>query len=510
MENTFWNKLVELNNLTLTENGDKAYKSSLNGLMDLMFKAGVMKDRTCVKDMIKLFNQAWYENPLYAIRLLFYIRDCRGGQGCKLFFRSVMLYLSKYQPNVAKAIYSYIPEYGCWSDVIDMLKASEFVLSQEMRKELYTMIITQLSEDMVNMDKNKSISLLFKWMPSENTSSKETVMLAKDLRNVMQLTSSEYRKILSAGRKYLDIVERKLCKNQFNKINYSAVPSVAMKRYNQTFIRHDEERYNKYLDDITSGKSKINANVLYPYDVIKNIVNCDGQFFETNSTTLKQVEAQWKALPDFFNQKSDNSIVVADVSGSMYGIPLKVCLSLAIYIAERNHGKFHNKFITFSAKPTLQELKGKTLAEKFCNLSTADWDMNTDLSKVFELLYNAVTPETVKDMPSSIYIISDMQFDQCINNGKDTTYEYWKKKFKNDLNIDLPKVIFWNVSEIYNDVVPVTMKENNTLLVSGFSPSIIKFIMEGADNTLQLIEYIVLSNRYNKILSEERMKELIS
>ena len=510
MENTFWNQLVELNNLTLTENGDKAYKSSLNGLMDLMFKAGVMKDRTDCQDMIKLFNQAWHENPLYAIRLLFYIRDCRGGQGCKLFFRSIMLYLSKYQPNVAKAIYSYIPEYGCWSDVIDMLKAPEFVLSKEMRKELYSIIVKQLTEDMNNMNNKKSISLLFKWMPSENTSSKETVKLAKNMRNILQITSSEYRKMLSAGRKYLDIVERKMCKNQFNKINYSAVPSIAMKNYNDAFLRHDEKRYTKYLDDVTVGKSKINASVLYPYDVIRNIVSSDGDFIENDPTTMKQVEAQWKALPDFFNQKSDNSIVVADVSGSMYGIPLKVCLSLAVYIAERNHGNFHNKFITFSAAPELQTLIGKTLAEKFFNLSRAHWDMNTNLSKVFKLLFNAVTPETAKDMPTSIYIISDMQFDYCIHGAENSTYEYWKKKFKEELGVELPRIIFWNVSETYCDTVPITVAENNTLLVSGFSPSIIKFIMNGATNTLQLIKDIVLSDRYNNILSDEQIKELIS
>lgn len=510
MENNFWNELVKLDNLTSTTNGDKAYKSSLNGLMDLMFKAGVMKDRTYAEDMIRLFNQAWYENPLYAIRLLFYIRDCRGGQGCKLFFRSVMLYLSKYQPNVAKAIYSYIPEYGCWSDVIDMLKTPDFVLSKSMRTELFSLIIKQLTEDMANIDKKKSISLLFKWMPSENTSSKETVKLAKEMRNRLQLNSCEYRKMLSAGRKYLDIVERKMCKNQFNKINYSAVPSVAMKNYNDAFLRHDEVRYTKYLDDVTVGKSKINASVLYPYDVIRNIVSIDGEFIETDSTTLKQVEAQWKALPDFFNQKSDNSIVVADVSGSMCGIPLKVCLSLAIYIAERNHGSFHNKFITFSAEPSLQNLKGKSLAEKFYNLARANWDMNTNLSKVFSLLFNAVTPETVKDMPSSIYIISDMQFDYCIEGGSKNTYEYWKSKFKEKLGVDLPKIIFWNVSECNCDTVPITINDNNTLLVSGFSPSIIKFIMNGSENTLELIEDIVLSDRYNKILSEEQIKELIS
>lgn len=508
MENTFWNKLVEVDNLTVTTNGDVAYKSSLNGLMDLMFKGGVMKDRTCVHDMIKLFNQAWKENPLYAIRLLFYIRDCRGGQGCKLFFRAILVYLSKFQPNVAKAVFSYIPQYGCWADVIDILKVPRTVLNENIRKELFTVVFNQLTEDIQNMKNNKSISLLFKWLPSENTSSKETVALAKEFRNRLQIDSREYRKMLSSGRKYLDIVERKMCKNQFEKINYSAVPSVAMKKYNQAFLRHDQDRYNRYLDDVNCGKKKINASVLYPYDVIKDVLTNDG-CFRSDSITIKQVEALWKNLPDFFNQSKDNSIVVADVSGSMCGIPIKVCLSLAVYIAERNHGSFHNKFITFSENPNLQELIGHTLEEKFRNLARADWGMNTDLSKVFGLLYNAVTPETVKDMPSSIYIISDMQFDACINGRRESTYNYWKRKFNEDLGIDLPRVIFWNVSECNCNTVPITVKNDNTILVSGFSPSIIKFIMNGATNTLQLIEDVVQSDRYKNILSEEQLNELI-
>lgn len=508
MENTFWNKLAELNNCTLTANGDFTYKSTLNGLMDLMFKSGVMKSYESVNDMIKLFNKAWNENPIYAIRLLFYIRDCRGGQGCKLFFRAVLVYLSKFQPNVAGYLYNYIPEYGCWSDIIEMLKLPSTVLPEKSRKELFTLIFKQLTEDIQNIEKNKSISLLMKWLPSENTSSKATVKLAKEIRNRLNITSCEYRKMLSSGRKYLDIVERKMCKNQFENINYSAVPSVAMNNYKDSFMRHDETRFTKYLDDVNTGKSKINASVLYPYDVIKNIIDDGGNVISWNN--LDVPNAQWNALPDFFNQKSDNSLVVADVSGSMYGIPLKVCLSLAIYIAERNHGKFHNKFITFSANPELQTLIGKSLAEKCVNLSKAEWDMNTNLSKVFELLYNAVTPETAKDIPSSIYIISDMQFDQCVQDNNKGTYKHWRDKFKKDLNIELPKIIFWNVSQYYNDTVPVTVNDDtNTVLVSGFSPSIIKFIMNGATNTLQLIEDVVLSDRYKNIISEEQFKELL-
>lgn len=508
MENTFWSKLEDISNQTRTTNGDVAYKSSLNGLCDMLFKAGIMKDQTDLDDMIKLFNKAWHTNPLYAIRLLFYARDVRGGQGCKLFFRTCMVYLSRTQPNVAEALIPYIAEYGAWSDVVELLKVPTNIIGRDFRTKLFTCVFTQLKTDLENLNNKKPISLLMKWLPSENASSKSTIMLAKEIRTRLDLTSCEYRKMLSRGRKYLDIVERKMCDNQFDKIDYETVPSVAMLNYKEAFAKHDEARFEKYLLDVNSGKKKINASVLYPYDVIKNVLDWDGRF--VRGTDMNVVNAQWNALPDFFNGSSENSIVVADTSGSMSGIPIKVCLSLALYIAEHNHGKFHNKFITFSAAPELQNINGKNLEEKFYNLARADWGMNTNISKVYELLYKAVTPETVKDLPTSIYIISDMQFDQCVEDGTKSVFRYWKERFEKDLGIEMPKVIFWNVSECNSGTVPVTFKENGTILVSGFSPSILKFIMMGSSNTLQLIEDIVLSDRYKVILNEEQLKELIA
>jgi hypothetical protein len=218
-------------------------------------------------------------------------------------------------------------------------------------------------------------------------------------------------------------------------------------------------------------------------------------------------EEQWKALPDFFAGKTDNSIVVADTSGSMFNTtsaseknpPINICLSLALYIAERNKGKFHNKFITFSAHPELQSIKGNTLIERLENLERAEWMMNTDIDKVFNLLFNAVTPETVKDLPTSIYIISDMQFDSCCSRSNETVFQFWQKKFKEELGVELPRVIFWNVNGQYG-TVPITIKENGAVLISGYSPAILKYVMEdNISNTYGLIKSITESARYSVI-----------
>ena len=508
--NSFWKRLESINNITNTANGDKSYRSSLSGLVDLMFKAGMKQDPTenpC--NLIKIFTDAYKENPLYAVRLLFYIRDVRGGQGCKNFFRTVISYLGKTDPKLACSLCEYIPEYGSWNDLFDILKYNGYSnLDKTVVDTIFNMVKHQLKQDMKNMLEDKPISLLVKWMPSENTSSAESVKLAKIVRKYLEYDSKSYRKLLSTGRQYLDIVERKVCANEIDKIKYETVPSKAMLKYKHTFIEKDNVRFNKYLEAVSAGKSKINASTLYPCDLVHQIAPSGYVYMHSlSANAIKLFIEQWKALPDFFNGKQDNSIVVADVSGSMIGTPLEVCLSLACYIAERNKGAFHNKFITFSGKPQLCNLTGKNIVEYLYNMQSADWGMNTDLSKVFQLLFDAVTPETVKDMPSTIYIISDMQFDQCIDSRKLSTFEYWQEKFKSELGIELPKVVFWNVANEHDDV-PVTIHNTGAILISGKSPAILKFVMgENHLDTLSLIKDIVYSPKYNNILSEDYFKK---
>lgn len=504
MKNSFWNELEQLNNITVTTNGDKSYKSSLSGLCDLMFKGPNEKDKMMIVENYRMFLEAFYESPVDAIRLLFYIRDCRGGQGTKAFFRNVMLCLSCYKPEIACQIIKYIPEYGSWDDVIYLFKNRD-KMHFSSQNTIFTMICEQIAEDSKNIMDNKSCSLLFKWMPSENTSSAETVRAAKEMRKLLKMNSHDYRVMLSAGRKYVDIVERKLCAKKYEYIDYKTVPAKAMLKYRNAFMRNDEKHFNKYLADLEAGKTKINAGTLYPFDLVNKLTDMSGFSVNPNlsDADIKVIENQWKALPNFFDNKSDNSIVVADVSGSMTGNPIKVCLSLALYIAERNKGIFHNKFITFSANPSLENLRGNNLRERLMNLTRAEWDMNTNIDAVFQLLYNAVTPETIKDMPSSIYIISDMQFDSCCTGGKSTVFEKWQKKFKTELKIDLPKVIFWNVSEYGCNTMPITIHNTGAMLVSGFSPAIIKFIMNNdVIDTLGLIKSITESERYNNIVIE--------
>ena len=506
MNSMLWNNMMNGNNITETANGDITYKSSLNGLMNLLFKAGVMR-KNSLDDIIKVFVDAYSENPLYAIRLLFYNRDVRGGQGCKNFFYKSMYFLMKFKPEVFKACIQYIPEYGSWKDIFILIEYAKEKELTEVFESLMNFVKDQYIKDVSNILEKKSISLLMKWMPSENTSSQNTKELARVVRNYLGINSKTYRKSLSLGRKYLNIVECKLTDKDYLNIDYKNVPSKAMQNYRQAFLRNDEKRFLQYIADVKAGKSKINAKALYPFDIISKLT-CKNGFANTwyleqmDKNELSVLLEQWKALPDFFKGKKDNSIVVADVSGSMEGIPMCVCVSLALYIAQRNHGLYHNKFITFSNNPTLVETTDD-LIESMIKLSNAEWDMTTNIDAVFRLIYQSIPPSTIKDIPSTIYIISDMQFNQATSNNNKTLFERWKEKF-NKIGLELPRIVFWNVAENDYNNVPITINESGALLISGFNPVILSYIMGNSfNNTLELIKNIVCSERYKNILSKD-------
>ena len=503
IQNTLWNNMKNENNVTTTENGDKAYKSSLNALLDFLFKAGTMRNASD-EEIINLFSNALAENEVYAVRLAFYNRDIRGGQGERRFFRICMKYLATTRPDTFNKIIKFIPEYGRWDDLIYLYFN---INSFNIKDSIFRMIADQLIKDLENCKNNKPISLLAKWMPSENASSATTKAMAKGLINNLGLSPKAYRKTLSLLRKKLDVVEVKMSAKEYDKINYSTVPSIAMKNYNHAFAKNDEERFANYINELSSPNStvKVNASTLYPFDIIAKLTDGNYSFGVDvlSVNDVKLLDAQWNALPDFFEGKFDNALVVADTSGSMYGTPINVCIGLAMYIAERNKGLFNNKFITFSGNPKLQEIKGKNIVEKAINLSQAEWGNNTDLNNVFKLLYNTAIKNNLKqeDLPSMLYIISDMQFDSCCTGCKYTVFEKWQQKFA-EANYKLPTVCFWNVSQYGNYNMPITINNEGVILCSGYSPAIIKYIMESdISDALLLVKNIVESKRYNSILA---------
>ena len=496
-------------NFAYTENMGVAYKTTNSALLDFFAQGGALRNRD-EAEILRLFFRAMDENPIDALKLLFYFRDVRGGQGERRTFRIIAKHLAETQnKSFAEAFISLIPEYGRWDDVYEFFGTKN-------EEAAIAMIAEQLTKDMEKqINGDMSISLLAKWLKSENATSKETKMLAKKTRESLGLTPKQYRKMLSKMRAHLRLVENHMCNNEWSFIEYNKVPSKAMFKYREAFMRHDPIGYQKFLEDVKEGKAKINTQTLYPYELVRAIMTQ-----KVDSKERLSLDAMWNNLPDY--TKDDNSLVVVDVSGSMFGgdslKPIFVSISLGIYLAERNKGFYNNYFLTFSDTPELIKIVGNDIVDKVRYLEQSNWGYNTNLQAVFhKILLTAIKNNLPQsEMPERIIIISDMEFDAAVSTARpafswnqqiyhtrsvlphDTVMETIKDEYEAH-GYSLPTLVFWNV-DARNEQFPMKKEDENTLLVSGMSPAIAEAVMSGDFITPESLMYGVINKeRYKKV-----------
>jgi hypothetical protein len=440
-----------------TENGMKARKSTSDACVDLFFKIGAMRG----KDVTKEFVAAYVEDKDIALRIAQHARDARGGAGERKIFRDILVHLEKHDPASAKALLAKVPEIGRWDDI--------FVFkSKELKEAAYTMLGDALRE------KN---GLAAKWTPRQGP-------IAAEVRKFFGMSPKFYRKSLVEMTK---VVETQMCAKEWDAINFSHVPSVAAARYKKAFNRNTPA-YAAYVAELVKDPKdrtvdvKVNAGAVFPYDVLKGSIN---QYISKNysKTELDLLTKQWEALPNFVGDA--NVLALVDVSGSMstpaggYGSASKVtcmdvAISLGLYVADKNKGKFKDTFLTFSSKPELLHLKGN-IVEKINQMSRSNWDMSTNLHAALEKILSVAKDGNVpqEEMPSTLLIMSDMQFNQCIK-FDDSAMQMIKRKYK-DAGYEMPQVVFWNLNA--KDNVPVKADTSGVALVSGFSPSILKAVL---------------------------------
>lgn len=471
---SYLDELQKATNRATTENGGATNASSLNPCLDF-FALGASK-RKDPEAAARLFSKAYAKDKTTALRTLFYIRDVRGGQGERDIFRACMEELAAFDIDTADKMIKFIPEYGRWDDVVYHRSANKTAIE---------MIKKQLEED----DKSDAPSLLAKWMPSENTSSKITIIAAKNWAHALGLKPSQYRKLISRLRKKIHLLEQDMSANKWGEIQYDKLPSQAFRKHTTAFKKHDEERFTAFTTKVNKGEAKINTSTVTTAEVIQNVRKGD------NDTS----NAIWKSLDNFVPEDL-NAIVIADVSGSMYGRPMDISTSLALYFAERNKGVFANKFMTFSNRPRLVDVVGTTLTQKLKNIETADWDMNTNIEAAFDALLTAAKASNdFENMPKVIYIISDMEFDACVTGADETAFENARRKWS-EAGVELPTVVFWNV-DARSDNVPATRFDRNVTLISGSNQNAFRFAMEGKTPE-DLMNEVINSDRYKQITAE--------
>ncbi|MCR5540959.1 MAG: DUF2828 family protein [Ruminococcus sp.] len=475
-------------NLTFTENGGTAYRSSESFCLDMFFKAGAMRNSS-EEEIAQTVIRAYTANPDKTMKTIFFARDARGGLGERRFFRCAISALADFAPESVKKNIPLFAEYGRYDDLC-------ILLGTELEKDAASIIITQLQKDIKAMQENQPASLLAKWLPSVNASSKDTRNKGRRMAALLGMSEPAYRKTLSALRKYTDILENRLRERDYT-FNYEVQPSCAMFKYRSAFIRNDGKRYTEYLNKVNNGEAKLNADRLYPYNIVRAVLN--GGISAEERLSL---DTSWKSLPDLTAAKGENALAVIDGSGSMTrGMgnirPIDAALSLGIYFAEHNKGAFANHFITFSHKPRLVKIEGKDIVDKVKYCSTFNEVANTNLEAVFTLILRTAVKNKLKqaDMPSKLYIISDMQFDYCIIGGNSEPMFREMRKLYRKYGYELPEVIFWNVNSRC-DAVPVTRSETGAALVSGYSPAVFDMVIGGECSPEAVMDKILSSERY--------------
>lgn len=513
-------------NYSVTENGALGYETTGKYLLDLNFKVSSL--RNCSEEeIIKSFKLAFFEDKELAIKWLFYARDIRQGLGERRLFRIITKWLLDNHIECIGHLLELIPEYGRYDDIIDLMfdeygnKISnnvntvviQHIIIKQLKKDILNITIKQLEKDILtkkdvltkenilNYNQNEPVSLLAKWLPSINTSSKITKRKAKVLSELLHLNEKQYRKALSILRKYIDVTEVKMSSREWDKIKYENVPSKANLIYKEAFLRNDEKRRIEYLEKVSKGQAKINADVLFPHEIVNKYRI---SMYETGlfDVTLEEL---WRASSKI---NISNTLVIQDGSGSMYWntickanniSPIDVSVALAIYFAENAKDGFKNTFITFGKNPRIVDIsKAKTLKEKI-NITLLNNDCtNTDIEKTFDLILCTAIKNKIKqeDLPQNVLIVSDMEFDACCDVDK-RLFEHIKEKFEKN-NYKMPRLIFWNVSSRTN-TIPIKENELGVTLVSGFSINTVKMIMSKELNPYKCLVEQLMSDRYKDI-----------
>lgn len=491
----------ELDNRSTTENGAVGYSTSGSCLLDLNYQVSSLRNAS-TDTIERLFEKAFYENPAYAVKWLFFARDIRGGLGERRLFRICYRRLADLNIGLFKRNLTNIAEYGRYDDLIHLLG-----IRPETDEWIIKIIEAQLTLDMERLKSNKKISLLAKWLPSENASSKSTKETARVIRIALGLSSKDYRKVLSLLRKHIGVLERKLCANEWESVDYERVPSMANLKYRDAFMRHDPERRTAYLDSLSKGKSRMNMKVANPVDIVSKYTH--GYNTKQYDKTL---EMAWKNLKDV---NVSDTLVVADGSGSMTvkvnktTTALDVANALAIYTSEHNTGIYKDKYITFSSEPRFVEFKSDdSLKEKlntafdYCEVS------NTDIEKVFRLILFVAVQNQIpqEEMIKNVLIISDMEFDkaQTLSWGRGhpnpltpRLFNHIKELYK-EKGYQLPKLIFWNVNS-RTKTIPMIENELGVTLVSGFSQNVLKMVCSNKYDPYEVLIEQITNPRYDMV-----------
>ena len=471
-----------------------------------------------------LLEESWKQSPLDTIRLIFYIRDCRGGKGEKLIFRASCRWLLRHHLVDLNRNFQHIPFYGSWKDVLQTFLGTSF------EGTIVKFYAQQLQSDKKKLGTSdqKTIDIgAAKYAPNESSSFDKSHNIVIKLCNELGVNKAQYRKdyLRPLRSSQIKIVEELMCGGEWEEIDFGQVPSIAFNRYRKAFEKHTPEKFKTFIGDVVKGEKKINVKVLHPHEILNPYLK------DPHHHTIDDaIEAQWvqyvknrcarrakiaseKGVPPV------NALCIVDVSGSMTSSnsksnvrPLDVAVSMGLLISLLNDktSPFHKKWITFSKTPIMERFTGGTLSSIIKNIDYSNWTMTTRLQPVFDLILNTATMFKVppENMPKMLIILSDMQFDSACPNNSQTNWTVIEKKYAK-YGYTRPTLIFWNLNANTLDIPIPSDKVPNTALVSGFSPNTFDQLLDGdVPSPFSIMRKTIDNPRYARItVSKETMEK---
>lgn len=493
--------MKKFHNTSVTENGAIGFRTTTQALLDLNFMVSSLRNRN-EEFITNAFVKAYYDSPKYAVKWLFFLRDIEKGLGERRTFRICLKYLAFSHPDIAKAVMEFIPEYGRYDDLL-------VFLDTPLCKTVCSMLKKQLNMDLEAMKEGKSVSLLAKWLPGNNTSSKVSRRQAAILTRFFNMTDRQYRKTLSALRSYLDVCEVKISASRWSELDYQKIPAKANLKYENAFERHDYNGRVAYLKKAYLEKDGLHTKGIMPHEIVHRLIG-NGWYCSFKNDLLAELMWQKLIAEGFTNEWGlEGCIVVADGSGSMFTpasgekgvLAIEVCNALAIYFAEQLQGIFHNKAITFSMRPQFIDLdKGHSLKERLEIMFSHNECSNTNIEAVFDMLLQMAVSNQVpsSQIPKQVLILSDMEFDCAAGYPKQNLFERISKKYAT-AGYQMPRLIFWNLCG-RSDTIPMVENGNGLCLLSGFSQNAMQIAKskEYCDPYVNLIQ-VLNSPRYDAI-----------
>lgn len=496
--------MSQVDQILQTENGALSLSTTGNKCLDFYFKTvrKITKEET-----INKLSESWTEDQLATLKLIFHIRDCRGGKGEREIFKWCCEWLSQNQKKHLLYNLQHVPNFGRWEDLLWLLNADN-----EISNHAANLIANQLKKDKENMLLGNSVTLCAKWSPTEGKKHDRTLNAVEKICQALHCSKRNYRKLyISPLREYIKVVEKLMCSKRWPEIDYNKVPGNAMNKLKKAFLKNDLNRFNEYQEKLKNKDSsvKINATTLEPHECIREymkkieneqVMKSLGEENNEIANSFDQIiESQWEEIIKRVQNLGTfkNSLVLSDVSGSMNGEPMQVSIALGILVSTLTEGPFKNKIITFESEPQLHTIEGNNLRDKVNNVMNMKWGGNTNFEKVFDLVLNNAKffNLTEEQMPKRLYVISDMQFDEADENKK-TNYELIKQKYLNS-GYSIPQIVFWNVRGDTKDYTN-NYSDQNVAMISGFSPNVLKSVLSGECN---FSPFGVLKN----ILLDERL-----